>query len=172
MSNSARPEQAGTNSGCTRIILAEKTGMESGTEHPPTPPTGEALVRAALANERLIAATEEAYRRAEQGGPAFFPGRAPVEARPSDLVIEDADWEALHGLPPWQRAQTMLAIHNLLEDPHPNCVNKVALPPPFRRGTIALSAGGHLVTYSIKRTIENADVSWIRAIEPQADTLC
>ena len=33
---------------------------------------GEALVRAALASEKLIAATEEAYRRAERGEPALF----------------------------------------------------------------------------------------------------
>ncbi len=42
----------------------------------PEPLKGEELVKAALANEQLVAATEESYRRAERGEPAlFFRGR-------------------------------------------------------------------------------------------------
>ncbi len=36
------------------------------------PLKGKALVQAALANEQLVAATEESYRRAERGEPALF----------------------------------------------------------------------------------------------------
>ena len=36
------------------------------------PLQGEELVRAALDNEQLVAATEESYRRAERGEPALF----------------------------------------------------------------------------------------------------
>ena len=59
----------------------------------------------------------------------------------------------------------MTAIHGLLDDPHPNGVDRVALPLPFRYGTIVLGAGGCLVTY----TIENAEVVWIQGIELQTD---
>lgn len=36
------------------------------------PLKGEELVQAALANEQLVASTEESYRRAERGEPALF----------------------------------------------------------------------------------------------------
>ena len=35
-------------------------------------PEGEALLQAALVNKELVAATEEAHRRAERGEPALF----------------------------------------------------------------------------------------------------
>ncbi len=69
----------------------------------------------------------------------------------------------LRNLPPRRRAEVMTAIWSLLDDPYPDGVSKVALLPPFRYGTIALGAGGHLVTYSI----ENAEIIWIQGIEPQ-----
>ncbi|MYA49567.1 MAG: hypothetical protein F4185_08245 [Chloroflexi bacterium] len=57
----------------------------------------------------------------------------------------------------------LTAIHGLLADPHPDGETKAALPFPFRYGTLVLGAAGFLITYSI----ENAEVIWVRGIEPQ-----
>lgn len=46
--------------------------MDKQSRGTPEPLEGEALVQAALANEQLVAATEESYRRAERGEPALF----------------------------------------------------------------------------------------------------
>ena len=46
--------------------------MDNQSRETPQPLKGESLVQAALANEKLVAATEESYRRAERGEPALF----------------------------------------------------------------------------------------------------
>lgn len=46
--------------------------MDKQSKGPSEPLKGEALVQAALANDQLVAATEESYRRAECGEPALF----------------------------------------------------------------------------------------------------
>ena len=46
--------------------------MDKQSRETPQPLEEEALVQAALANEQLVAATEESYRRAERGEPALF----------------------------------------------------------------------------------------------------
>ena len=50
----------------------ETGGMDRQSKGTRGPLKGEALVQAALANEELVAATEESYRRAERGEPALF----------------------------------------------------------------------------------------------------
>lgn len=46
--------------------------MDKQSRETPEPLKGEELVQAALANEELVAATEESYKRAERGEPALF----------------------------------------------------------------------------------------------------
>ena len=46
--------------------------MDKQPQGKPKPLTGEALVQVALADEQLVAATEESYRRAERREPALF----------------------------------------------------------------------------------------------------
>ena len=73
--------------------------------------------------------------------PGHVPFRVEFEQRARDF---------LRSLTPRHYGQAMTAVHDLVEDPHPDDRTRIWLPLPFRFGAIGYTANGFFITYGIE----------------------
>ena len=110
----------------------------------PQPLTGEALVRAMVADEKLVRESNEAFDRMRAG----FPGkRSNGRSMPGDVYLSRGARAFLDALPLEEQRRVRDAIDYLMIDPEPDGSSKVRLPLPYRFGTISYRSGGFFFTY-------------------------
>ena len=91
-----------------------------------------------------------------------------------DAVLSDTAESFLAEIGPVERQNFYRALDVLLENPYPDGISKVALPFPYRPGTIGFSYGEFWISYAILNaaTIGVASVYWSPDSPRRAGDLC